>query len=114
MQVLSEAQPLPDDEMPKRKNRKPGLGKEGALVADLLKLLLKIRSREIGVASRLVAKADELEQLAAGEREDLGILSGWRYDEFGKVALELVEGRVAFAVRDGKLKVTHTVEDDDD
>lgn len=105
---LEDADVLPDDELPPRRNRKPGLGKEGALVADLLKLLLKIRSREIGVASRLVAKADELEQLAAGEREDLGILAGWRFEEFGKDALDLVEGRVAFAVRDGKLKVTHT------
>lgn len=108
MDVIENAEALPDDELPPRKNRKPGLGKEGALVADLLKLLLKIRAREIGVASRLVAKANELEQLAAGEREDLGILAGWRFEEFGQDALNLVEGRVAFAVRDGKLKVTHT------
>jgi hypothetical protein len=32
--------------MPPREDRQPGLGKEGALVADLLKLLLKIRARE--------------------------------------------------------------------
>lgn len=117
MQVIEHAEPLPDDEMPDRKSRKPGLGKEGALVADLLKLLLKIRSREIGVASRLIAKADELEQLAAGAREELGLLAGWRYEEFGRDALDLVEGRVAFAVRDGKLKVTHAkdeAEDEDD
>lgn len=108
MDEIDKAEALPSDELPARKNRKPGLGKEGALVADLLKLLLKIRAREIGVASRLVAKADELELLAAGEREDLGILAGWRFEEFGQDALNLVEGRVAFAVRDGKLKVTHT------
>ena len=114
MQVVTHADVLPEDEMPERKNRKPGLGKEGALVGDLLKLLLKIRSREIGVAARLVAKADELEQLAAGEREDLPLLTGWRYEEFGRDALDLVEGRVAFAVRDGKLKVTHTKEDGSD
>ncbi|QLC24130.1 ribonuclease D [Parasphingopyxis algicola] len=107
MQVVNHAEPLPESELPTRKSRKPGLGKEGALVADLLKLLLKIRSREIGVASRLIAKADDLEQLAAGERDELGLLAGWRYEEFGRDALNLVEGRVAFAVRDGKLKVTH-------
>ncbi|QLC21454.1 ribonuclease D [Parasphingopyxis sp. CP4] len=112
MQVVQHAEPLPEDELPSRRNRKPGLGKEGALVADLLKLLLKIRSREIGVASRLIAKADELEQLAAGVREDIRLLDGWRFEEFGRDALDLVEGRVAFAVRDGKLKVTHTEEED--
>jgi ribonuclease D len=104
---------LSEDELPPRKDRKPGLGKEGALVADLLKLLLKIRSREIGVAPRLVARAEELELLAAGRREGLGILEGWRYEEFGNDALNLVEGRLAFAVRDGKLKMTHAEDEDD-
>ena len=81
----------------------PGLGREGALVADLLKLLLKIRARESNVAPRLVAKSEELELLAAGRREGLAILEGWRFEEFGRDALDLVEGRLAFAIRDGKL-----------
>jgi ribonuclease D len=82
------------------------LGKEGALVADLLKLLLKIRSREIDVASRLLARSEELELLAAGVRE-LPMLQGWRFDAFGHDALDLVEGKMAFAVVNGKLKMTH-------
>ncbi len=108
MDIIADAQALPEDEMPDRMDRKPGLGKEGGLVADLLKLLLKIRAREIGVASRLVAKASELEHLAAGRRDDLELLSGWRYAEFGHDALDLVEGRVAFAVKNGKLQITRT------
>ena len=113
MDVIAAAEPLPPEEMPPRNDRKPGLGKEGALVADLLKLLLKIRSREIGVASRLVAKAGDLEALAAGQRDGLSMLQGWRYEEFGHDALDLVEGRLAFAVKDGKLKMTHARENDD-
>jgi len=54
----------------------------------------------------LLTKADEMEALAAGVR-DLKILDGWRYEVFGKDALELVEGRLAFAVKDGKLLMTH-------
>lgn len=107
MKALADARPLGPDEMP-REERKPGLGKEGALVADLLKLLLKIRSREIDVASRLLARTDELELLAAGKRQGLAILEGWRWDQFGKDALDLVEGRLAFAVSDGKLRMTRT------
>jgi ribonuclease D len=114
MAVIAHSEPLPEDELPPRRDRKPGLGKEGALVADLLKLLLKIRSREIGVAPRLIAKADELEHLAAGRRDELEILVGWRFEEFGQDAVNLVEGRVAFAVRDGKLKMTHTKDDADE
>jgi ribonuclease D len=103
MQVLAEAQPLPDAEMPPREDRKPGLGKDGALIADLLKLLLKVRAREADVAPRLIARADELEAIAAGSRNGLPLLDGWRYDVFGKDALALVEGRMGFSVRNGKM-----------
>jgi ribonuclease D len=34
------------------------------------------------------------------------MLSGWRYEEFGKDALDLVEGRLAFAIENGKLKMS--------
>lgn len=108
MTAIRAAEPLSRDEMPEREPGRPGLGKEGALVADLLKLLLKIRSREINVASRLLARSDDLESLAAGVRNGLPILEGWRFEEFGRDALDLVEGRMAFAVRDGKLLMTRT------
>ncbi len=110
MAVLAEAQPLSKDEMPDRNHNGPGPGKDGALVADLLKLLLKIRSREINVASRLITRSEELERLAAGDREGLELLKGWRYEQFGHDALDLVEGRLAFAVVNGKLKMTRTEE----
>ena len=106
MKVVEQADPLDKSEMPAKMKRGAPLGKEGALVADLLKLLLKIRAREIDVAARLLTKADEIEALAAGLR-DLPILEGWRYDVFGKDALELVEGKLAFAVKSGKLTMTH-------
>ena len=110
MQTLAQAEPLPVEEMPKRAPRGAPLGKEGALVADLLKLLLKIRSREIDVASRLLAKSGDLEALAAGVRDGLPLLEGWRYEQFGRDAVELVEGKMAFAVEDGRLKMTHLSE----
>nr|WP_298895647.1 ribonuclease D [uncultured Altererythrobacter sp.] len=106
MKEIERAEPLDKSEMPEKMKRGAPLGKEGALVADLLKLLLKIRAREIDVAARLLTKADEMEALAAGIRE-LPVLNGWRYDVFGRDALELVEGKLAFAVKDGKLTMTH-------
>ncbi len=109
MRVLQGATDLPADEMPEKPQRGAPLGKEGALVADLLKLLLKIRSREIDVASRLLTRSDELEALAAGARK-LPMLEGWRYEVFGRDALELVEGKLAFAVERGRMKMTRVEE----
>ena len=106
MTAINGAAPMTDAELPARTQRGAPLGKEGALVADLLKLLLKIRSREIDVAARLLARSEDLELLAAGVRE-LPLLQGWRFEQFGKDALDLVEGKMAFAVVNGRLKMTH-------
>src|SRR5690606_37056817 len=112
MRVLQNSEPLPDEEMPDKPKRGAPLGKEGALVADLLKLLLKIRTREIDVAARLLTRSDELEALAAGVRK-LPVLEGWRYEVFGRDALELVEGRLGFGVENGCLKMTRIVEEEE-
>src|SRR3990170_209868 len=109
MAALATAQPLGPEDLPDREPRRPGLTKDAALVSDLLKLLLKIRSKETGVASKLIARTDELEMLAAGVRKGLNILSGWRFEQFGRDALDLVEGRLAFATENGKLKMTRTM-----
>jgi ribonuclease D len=106
--ALENAPPMPAELMPARDDRKPGLGKDGALIADLLKLLLKIRAKETSVAARLLARNEEIDLLAAGVRTDLAILTGWRFDQFGRDALDLVEGRLAFAVVNGRMKMTRT------
>ena len=103
MEAIAASGPLADEEMPAREDRRPGLGKEGALVADLLKLLLKVRSRDADVAPRLICRTDELDLLAAGQRGGLQMLEGWRYDVFGKDAVALVEGRLGFSVKGGKM-----------
>ena len=104
--ALATAEPMPAEELPKREPSRPGLTKDAVLVSDLLKLLLKIRSKEAGVAAKLIARSDELEALAAGVRDGLNILSGWRFEEFGRDAVDLVEGRLAFATENGKLKMS--------
>ena len=112
MEVIEQAEPLSRDDLPLKIGRRPKNGKSNALVTDLLKLLLKIRSAEMNVASRLLARADDLERIVAGDREDVPLLEGWRYEEFGRDALDLVEGRVSFTVKDGNLKMTHQQEGD--
>ena len=108
MEALEAAEPISADELPDRGPKRPGLTKDAVLVSDLLKLLLKVRSRETGVASKLIARSDDLEALAAGVRDGLPILRGWRFEQFGREALDLVEGRLAFATENGRLKMTHT------
>src|ERR687890_1663205 len=109
MTAIEAAKALDQSELPDREPRRPGLSKDAALVSDLLKLLLKIRAKETGVAARLIARSDDLEALAAGIRHNLKILNGWRYEQFGKDAVDLVEGRLAFGIENGKLKMSRVV-----
>lgn len=51
----------------------------------------------------MIARSDDLEALAAGARAGIQMMQGWRYDVFGHAALDLVEGRMGFAVVNGKL-----------
>ena len=110
IRALQEAEPLPADEMPLREAQRPVLSSEGALIADLLKLLLKIRSKESGVAPKLIVRGDDLDALAAGVRDGLPVLDSWRRELFGDDALALVEGRLGFVVKDGKLTMTRVTE----
>jgi len=104
--ALATARPLSTAEMPAREAARPGLSTEGALIADLLKLLLKIRAKEANVAPKLIVRGDDLDAIAAGTRNGLPVLDGWRYDVFGKDALALVDGQLGFAVKDGRLEMS--------
>ena len=74
----------------------------GAL-SDLLRVLLKAKSEELGVAPKLVATASDLDAIAAGER-DVAALRGWRAEAFGRDALRLCEGRLALAAHGSSVR----------
>lgn len=94
---------MPPDQMPK-----PDLGRDQMQVnpalADLLRVLLKAKSEELGVAARLIASAADLDAIAAGERE-LDALKGWRREAFGEDALRLCRGEIALSARGNAVRV---------
>lgn len=63
-------------------------------LADLLRVLLKAKSEETGVAAKLIASSSDLDRIAAGKR-DVPALSGWRQEVFGHDALRLAKGELA-------------------
>lgn len=67
-------------------------------LADLLRVLLKAKTEQSGVASKLIAPAADLDAIAAGER-NVPALSGWRFEVFGSDALRLCAGEIGLAAR---------------
>jgi ribonuclease D len=81
-------------------------------VVDLLKTLLRLRAEAAHVAPRLIANAEEIERLAAGDDDDLPALHGWRLDVFGKDAIALRNGDLAIAVENGEAVVVELEEEE--
>jgi len=87
---------VPDSELPElppKAELPPGLRP----VVELLKVLLKMKCEEHGVAQKLVANTEDLERIAGGD--DSPALHGWRREVFGEDALALKSGKLALAVK---------------
>ncbi|GHU01936.1 ribonuclease D [Alphaproteobacteria bacterium] len=65
----------------------------------LLRVLLSIKEQESGVAGRLIASAEQLEDMArgAGQPENSPVMQGWRYELFGHDAQRLMQGLLALS-----------------
>ncbi len=73
-------------------------------LADLLRVLLKAKSENSGVAQKLIATTSELDAIAAGRRE-APALTGWRREVFGDDALRLCEGRIGLVAKGSSVEV---------
>lgn len=83
----------PADEVPKPDRSRDKLQVNPAL-SDLLRVLLKAKSEQLGVAQKLIATSSDLDEIAAGLR-DVAALQGWRRKAFGEDALRLCDGKLA-------------------
>ena len=93
LDVVKRGLALPADQIPRPPERVEmprGLGP----VVDLLKVLLKMKCDEHGVASKLVANSSDVEAIAADDQANVAALQGWRRDLFGDDALKLKHGRL--------------------
>jgi ribonuclease D len=94
---------MPSDQMPKPDLSRDQMQVNPAL-ADLLRVLLKAKSEELGVAAKLIASAADLDAIAAGER-GLDALKGWRREAFGEDALRLCKGEIALTAKGSAVRV---------
>jgi ribonuclease D len=85
--------------LPESPDLPPGLGP----VVELLKVLLKMKCEEGGVAQKLVATTADLERIAADDIADVPALQGWRREVFGEAALDLKSGRLGFTLKGRKI-----------
>ena len=104
LRVLEQVAGMPDSALPvsepRQAPKKPPLA-----VMELLRVLLKHVTDAEGVAPRLIASADDLEQLALDDDAPIKAMRGWRRDIFGEPALKLKNGKIALAVDKRRIKL---------
>ena len=93
---------LPASAAPKPQPRRQ-VDPENMPTVELLRVLLKRAAETHGVAQRLIANAEDMESIAAGR--DTLALTGWRRQIFGADAERLINGELAMAIAEGKVRI---------
>ncbi|OOY17786.1 MULTISPECIES: ribonuclease D [Thioclava] len=101
--AVREGLEMPNEKLPRPDNQAQQLQVDTAL-GDLLRVLLKAKSQQAGVAAKLIATSSDLDRIAAGKR-DVAALQGWRAEVFGSDALRLAKGEVALTADSGAVKL---------
>ncbi len=74
-------------------------------VVELLKVLLKAKSDNAGVATKLIANVADLEKIALSDTAEVEALKGWRRQLFGEDALKLKRGEIALVLNGPRVEV---------
>ncbi len=86
----------------------PDLGREklhvNPALSDLLRVLLKSKTSDSGVASKLIASSADLDAIAAGQY-DVAAMTGWRREVFGEDALRLCKGQIGLAAEGFNIRI---------
>jgi ribonuclease D len=85
---------------------RPKNAPNGAATVELLKVLLRMTSENHGVAAKVIATVDDLEQIAGDDEADVAALKGWRRELFGERALALKHGRLALSIQRNRVVST--------
>jgi ribonuclease D len=71
------------------------------MILDVLKIYLKFTAKKHGIALKNIATSSEMNDFIRGN--EVKFLHGWRYDIFGKFALEILNGKSLIKIENGKI-----------
>ncbi|WP_299345343.1 HRDC domain-containing protein, partial [uncultured Maritalea sp.] len=101
IKIVTRVQAIDKDDLPKVPRKPNGPSPKGA-IGDLLRVLLKAVSENQGVAPRIIASSDDIDQIVLDDNALVPALAGWRRDVFGDLALSIKNGKMALgATPDG-------------
>ncbi len=72
---------------------------------DLLMAIVRIRSKQNGIAIPTLASHSDLVDIARGHYDNVDLLKGWRRDIVGAELVDMLEGRLSLAIENGNVVV---------
>ena len=105
VQAVDKARKQPQVEWPVREqlpNNDAGI----TVKVDMMTALLHYHAKQLRIASAFLTNHNELVRLAAGQRQDLEILKGWRRELLGNELLRLLDGRLSLSFSGDELRIT--------
>jgi len=105
IEAITAALANPEAYAPKIEREASPASPAAGAVVELLKVLLKARAEDAGVASKLIATVADLEKIASDDRADAAALRGWRREAFGEDALKLKRGELALVLDGTRVRV---------
>lgn len=102
VRLIEQGKEVPQEKWPVKTKKNHSCNGADAL-ADAMMGIVRVRSKENDLAPQVLAVHDELMALAAGEREGLKLLEGWRYEIVGRELVDFLDGKVALKVEQGSL-----------
>lgn len=100
--LIHDALNSPKENWPEE-NFAPRLPSKFGPMLEMLKMLLRIQAMAHDLVPRLITSNEALEAFVQGDTS-VDFMKGWRYDVFGKDAENMLEGRLALTVKDGKIR----------
>ncbi len=96
LNIIEKVEALPKSDLPILPRRVNGPSPKGP-IGDLIRVLLKAVAEREGVAARIIATSDDIDQIVLDDAADVAALKGWRRTVFGDKALAIKQGRLALA-----------------
>lgn len=101
--LMKEALAKPKEDWPKAPRKTPFPSDLDAAL-DMVRMLLKAKAAEAGIAPTLIATTDDLKTYLTGpDNPDHPLNKGWRYDIFGHAVHDLVQGKLACTLQNGTI-----------
>ncbi len=105
LEAVRQALKNPEAHAPAVDRAKSAHSPAAGAVVELLKVLLKARAEDAGVASKLIATVSDLEMIANDDEAATPALQGWRREAFGEDALRIKRGELALVLDGTRVRV---------